>query len=78
MRTFMQKFYEMKPAAVGKIVRENDGSVEKIFRYFKRRSVAEAEGVEEVVEVDEEEDEEESKGKGMGMGGASGVGCSAT
>lgn len=38
------------------MVRENDGSVEKIFRYFKRRSVIEAEGVEEVVEVDDIED----------------------
>jgi hypothetical protein len=30
--------------------------VEKIFRYFKRRSVVETEGVEEMVEVDDIED----------------------
>lgn len=46
----------MKPPAVAKVIRENDGSVEKVFRYFKRRSVVDAEGVEEVVEVDDIED----------------------
>lgn len=56
MKHLSAQYYMLKPKQIEKVLSENDRSVEKVFKYFKRRSKFESETLEEVVEVDDIED----------------------
>jgi hypothetical protein len=56
LKKAIHQYYGLKPKEIDTIVNNCYGSIEKIFKYFKKRSTLEGETIEEIVEVEDIED----------------------